>query len=112
MLSLSLISPVAKTSAVYLLLFVKKRGLKNCVCLILSRLAAPSAPFEDDSDDVDDEPLYRHRPRRVASGTPAPPSPDRSRSRSPEGDNPVDSGNRFPSEVSVISVLFLTQWPD
>ncbi|CDY13274.1 BnaC09g23820D [Brassica napus] len=67
------------------------------------RLAAPSAPFEDDSDDVDDEPLYRHRPRRVASGTPAPPSPDRSRSRSPEGDNPVDSGNRFPSEWGGIS---------
>ncbi|KAL0712937.1 hypothetical protein Bca4012_019915 [Brassica carinata] len=67
------------------------------------RLAAPSSPFEDDSDDVDDEPLYRHRPRRVASGTLAPPNAGRSRSGSPEGDNPVDSGNRFPSEWGGIS---------
>lgn len=67
------------------------------------RVAAPSSPFEDDSDDVDEEPLYRHRPRRVASGTLAPPNDDRSRSRSPEEDIPVDSGNRFPSEWGGIS---------
>ncbi|KAJ0264804.1 Plant UBX domain-containing protein 8 [Hirschfeldia incana] len=67
------------------------------------RVAAPSSPFEDDSDDVDDAPLYRHRPRRVSSGTLAPPNDDRSRSRSPEEDIPVDSGNRFPSEWGGIS---------
>lgn len=79
---------------------------------VLSRLAAPSAPFEDDSDDVDEQPLVRHRPRRAASGSLAPPNADRSRSGSPEGDNPADIGNGFPSEVSIKSALFLTPRPD
>lgn len=89
-------------------MFVKK-ARPNKFSFILSRLAAPSSPFEDDSDDVDEEPLVRHRPRRVASESLAPPDADRSRSGSPEADIPADGGNRFPSEVSVIkSVLFLT----
>uniref|UniRef100_A0A1J3HDQ8 FAS-associated factor 2-B n=1 Tax=Noccaea caerulescens TaxID=107243 RepID=A0A1J3HDQ8_NOCCA len=67
------------------------------------RLAAPSSPFEDDSDDVDEEPLVRHRPRRVASESLAPPDADRSRSGSPEADIPADGGNRFPSEWGGIS---------
>ncbi|CAN6846346.1 unnamed protein product [Brassica oleracea] len=72
------------------------------------RLAAPSSPFEDHSDDDDDddeEPLVRHRPIRVASGSLAQPDADRSRSTSPEGDNQADNGNRnrFPSEWGGIS---------
>ncbi|KAL1214797.1 Plant UBX domain-containing protein 8 [Cardamine amara subsp. amara] len=71
------------------------------------RLAAPSAPFEDDSDDVDEQPLVRHRPRRAASGSLAPPNADRSRSGSPEEEresvNPADRGNGFPSEWGGIS---------
>ncbi|KAJ4885515.1 Plant UBX domain-containing protein 8 [Raphanus sativus] len=64
------------------------------------RLAAPTLPFEDESDDDDDEePLVRHRPIRVASGSLAQPDADRSRSRSPQADN----GNRFPSEWGGIS---------
>ncbi|KFK31923.1 hypothetical protein AALP_AA6G176600 [Arabis alpina] len=75
---------------------------------INGRLAAPSSPFEDDSDDVDEvdeEPLVRHRPRRAASGTMGPPNADRSRSRSPEGDDdiPADRGSGFPSEWGGIS---------
>lgn len=89
--------------AVCLLVLFKIRGLT--LSFILSRLAAPSSPFEDDSDDVDEQPLVRHRPRRAASGSLAPPNDDRSRSRSPEGDdNAADSGNGFPSEVSIKSV--------
>lgn len=73
-------------------------------------MAAPSSPFEDHSDDDDDddeEPLVRHRPIRVASGSLAQPDADRSRSTSPEGDNQADNGNRnrFPSEVSTKSVF-------
>ncbi|ESQ38310.1 hypothetical protein EUTSA_v10028549mg [Eutrema salsugineum] len=67
------------------------------------RLAAPSSPIEDDSDDVDEEPLVRHRPRRAASGSVPPPNADRSRSRSPEAEDPADSGSRFPSEWGGIS---------
>ncbi|CAH8312314.1 unnamed protein product [Eruca vesicaria subsp. sativa] len=67
------------------------------------RLAAPSSPFEDESDDDDEEPLVRHRPIRVASGSL--PDADRSLSRSPdpEGDNQADNGNSFPSEWGGIS---------
>ncbi|KAJ0243173.1 UBX domain-containing protein [Hirschfeldia incana] len=69
------------------------------------RLASPSSPFEDHSDDDDEEeePLVRHRPIRVASGSLTHPDADRSRSRSPEGDNQADNGNRFPSEWGGIS---------
>jgi hypothetical protein len=80
------------------------------------RLAAPSSPFDDDSDDVDEQPLVRHRPRRAASGSLAPPNADRSRSGSPEEEhasiNPAERGSGFPSEVSVKSVLFITLKPD
>lgn len=79
---------------------------------VLSRLAAPSSPFDDDSDDVDEQPLVRHRPRRAASGSLAPPNADRSRSESPEEEgasiNPAERGSGFPSEVSVKSVLLMT----
>ncbi|KAG2332998.1 hypothetical protein Bca52824_004178 [Brassica carinata] len=67
------------------------------------RLAVPSSPYEDHSDDdeeEEEEPLVRHRPIRVASGSLAQPDTDRSRSRSPEGDNQADNGNRFPSEIT------------
>lgn len=101
--SVNFISAVAKASIkrfVYLLPF------------ILSRLAAPNAPFEDDSDDVDEQPLVRHRPRRAASGSLAPPDADRSRSGSPEEErasiNPAERGSGFPSEVSIKTVLFIT----
>ncbi|CAH2071292.1 unnamed protein product, partial [Thlaspi arvense] len=67
------------------------------------RLAAPTAPFEDDSDDVDEEPLVRHRPRRAASGSLAPTNADRSRSGSPEAEDPAGRGNGFPSEWGGIS---------
>ncbi|XP_010455587.1 PREDICTED: plant UBX domain-containing protein 8-like [Camelina sativa] len=71
------------------------------------RLAAPSSPFEDDSDDVDEQPLIRHRPRRAASGSLAPPNVDRSRSGSPEEErasiNPEERGSGFPSEWGGIS---------
>lgn len=77
--------------------------------ILFSRLAAPTLPFEDESDDDDDEePLVRHRPIRVASGSLAQPDADRSRSRSPEGDTQADNGNRFPSEVSTKIYLFLS----
>ncbi|CAH8273006.1 unnamed protein product [Arabidopsis lyrata] len=71
------------------------------------RLAAPSSPFDDDSDDVDEQPLVRHRPRRAASGSLAPPNADRSRSESPEEEgasiNPAERGSGFPSEWGGIS---------
>ncbi|CAH8341616.1 unnamed protein product [Eruca vesicaria subsp. sativa] len=78
------------------------QGLEDTQALN-GRLAAPSSPLDDDSDDVDDEPLYRHRPGRVASESLAQPDADRSRSRSPDGNNPVDTGSRFPSEWGGIS---------
>ncbi|KAG7557484.1 UBX domain [Arabidopsis suecica] len=71
------------------------------------RLAAPSSPFDDESDDVDVQPLVRHRPRRAASGSLAPPNADRSRSGSPEEEhasiNPAERGSGFPSEWGGIS---------
>ncbi|CAN8308293.1 unnamed protein product [Cochlearia groenlandica] len=68
------------------------------------RLAAPSSPIEDDTDDADEQPLVRHRTRRAASGSLAPPDDDdRSRSRSPEEENPAETGNAFPSEWGGIS---------
>ncbi|XP_048612772.1 plant UBX domain-containing protein 8-like isoform X3 [Brassica napus] len=68
-----------------------------------SETAAAQGP--DDDDDDDEEPLVRHRPIRVASGSLAQPDAGRSRSTSPEGDNQADNGNRnrFPSEWGGIS---------
>uniref|UniRef100_M4EWF0 UBX domain-containing protein n=3 Tax=Brassica campestris TaxID=3711 RepID=M4EWF0_BRACM len=79
------------------------QGPERSTQALNGRLAAPSSPFEDHSDD--EEPLVRHRPIRVASGSLAQPDADRSRSTSPEGDNQADNGNRnrFPSEWGGIS---------
>ncbi|CAF2141589.1 unnamed protein product [Brassica napus] len=82
------------------------QGPERSTQALNGRLAAPSSPFEDHSDDDDDEePLVRHRPIRVASGSLAQPDAGRSRSTSPEGDNQADNGNRnrFPSEWGGIS---------
>lgn len=117
-LSPSLIFAVAKTSVKRFVFWFlsKNRGLTVKLSFILSRLAVPSSPFEDDSDDVDEEPLVRHRPRRAASGSLAPPNADRSRSGSPDEErasiNPAEHGSGFPSEVFIKSVSLITLKPD
>ncbi|XP_010540613.1 PREDICTED: plant UBX domain-containing protein 8 isoform X2 [Tarenaya hassleriana] len=69
------------------------------------RSASPSSPLKDDSDDVEEQPLVRHRSRRGASGSQAPPNFDRSRSPGAEhaSTHPPDSGNGFASEWGGIS---------
>ncbi|XP_010529545.1 PREDICTED: plant UBX domain-containing protein 8 [Tarenaya hassleriana] len=69
------------------------------------RSASPGSPLEDDSDDVEDQPLVRHRSRHGASGSQAPHNYDHSRSPEVEhaSSHPPDSGNGFASEWGGIS---------